>query len=107
MVVYIVTREENGRTAVWPPFARSEKAVSMIEAHIAFRVRNGATLHRTVAYTPAPIAPGSKVRVGGSEKVPVLIDAPEVVECCIHESEIINEEGGRTIFRVSQHMVRE
>ena len=101
MVVNIVSREESGRTAIWPPF-------DMIQAHIAFRVKRGAVVQRVVPYTPAPVVPGAQVRVGGSEGHPVMMAAPEVIECCIYEAEIITEDGsGRAVFRICQHMVRE
>lgn len=108
MVVNIVSREEGGRTAIWPPFARAQSGIDMIAAHIAFRVKRGAIVQRVVAYTPAPVQPDAQVRVGGSEGHPVMIAAPEVIECCIYEAEIINEENsGRATYRICQHMVRE
>lgn len=107
-IVFIVTRMENNRTAVWDPFVRREKAVSMVDSHTTFRIRNGATMHRTVPYTPEPVQPGRQVRVGGSEGHPILTAAPECITCVVHEVEIIAEDGvGRAIYRVTQHSVVE
>jgi hypothetical protein len=104
MIVYIVTRAENGRTAVWDPFISREKAVAMINSHTAFRIKNGAVLQRTVPYTPMPVNAGTKVRVGGSESKPVQTSAPECITCVVHEVEIIAEDGkSRSIYRVTQH----
>lgn len=107
MQVFIVTREEKGSTAMWPPFVKEEKAMGMVKTHVFWRAKNGAKVHRSVAFTPAPMAEGAKVRCGGSDGAPVLVDAPECVNCVIHETELINEEGGRTIFRVTQSHVQE
>lgn len=107
MVVYIVTREERQHTAIWPPFTKFEKAMGMIKSHVFYRAKNGARVHRSVAFTPTPNPPGSKVRSGGSDGAPILSDAPECVNCVIFETEIITEEGGRAIFRVTQSHVQE
>lgn len=93
--------------AMWPPFTKEESAMSMIKSHVFFRAKRGATVHRSVDSKPAPVPAGAKVRVGGNDGAPVMTDAPECVNCVIHETEIITEEGGRAIFRVTQSHVQE
>lgn len=108
MIVYIVTREEtNVPTAVYSPFACSNKAKALVTTHVNFRVGNGAKHHRSVSYTPGFVVPGTKVRVGGSENHPIERDAADCVNCVIDETEIITENGGRAIYRVTQHPVEE
>ena len=108
MIVYIVSRSEAGRTAIWPPFANLDKAKRMIDGHVKWRVSHGATLQRTVSFTPAPIQAGTRVRVGGSESNPIMTDAPIIVECCVHEVELIAEnQKDRAVYRVCQHIVIE
>lgn len=107
MIVFIVTREEKGNTSMWPPFTKIEKAMGMIKSHVFYRAKQGATVHRSVAYEPAAVPDGAMVRCGGSDGAPVLVDAPECVNCVIHETELINEGGSRTTFRVTQSHVQE
>lgn len=108
MIVYIVSRMEGGRIAIWSPFARQESAMGMVDAHLKFRVENGATLQRRVSFTPAPVVEGTKVRVGGTPNHPVWTSSAPIVECCIHESELIAEDKtSRAVYRICQHVVVE
>lgn len=107
-IVFIVTRTENNHTAVWDPFVKREKAVAMVDSHTTFRIRNGASMQRTVPYTPEPVPVGRRVRVGGGEGSPIFTAAPECITCVVHEVEIITEDRvGRAVYRVTQHSVVE
>lgn len=80
----------------------------MIESHLKFRMNGGAILQRQVDYEPAPIQPGTKVRVGGSDGHPILQDAPECINCVVHESElIVGDSNERCLYRVIQTFIQE
>jgi len=106
MIVYVVSRVEDGRVIIWPPFANLDKAKRMVETHLNWRISQGASLHRLINFTPAPVKEGTQIRVGGSASAPIWGDAVPIVECCIQEVELIVENGkGRVIYSVCQHMV--
>lgn len=105
-IVYLTTREDT-RTAILLVAETREKASAIIDAHVKFKLANeGATLHRDIPYEPAPVKDGTMVRVGGSEGHPVLQSADPVVCCCLREVELIENDGIRVIYRVTQHCVQ-
>lgn len=108
MTLYIATRTEYNRTAIWPPFSSLERAKEMIASHVKFRIdEEGSTLQRQIENEPAPVKPGTQVRVGGNDGSPVLKDAPECINCSVHETELINKDGERCLYRVIQTFVQE
>lgn len=77
----------------------------MVNAHVKFRCeKEGDILHRNVDYTPAPVLPGTQVRVGGSEGQPIMKDAPECINCVVNETELLLDKEGksRCLFRITQ-----
>jgi hypothetical protein len=108
MSLYIVSRTENNRTAIWPPFSSLERAKQMIQTHVKLRCdKEGDVIQREVDYTPAPFKEGAMVRVGGSEGHPVMLPAPECINCSVHETELLTKSGSRCLYRVLQTFVQE
>lgn len=52
MITYVITRTENGNTAVWPPFESGSMANEVINTHVRWRIHQGDVLHREILFTP-------------------------------------------------------
>lgn len=101
-VVFLVLRDERALAV----FSERGKAVGMVGSHVGHRVaREGAVAFPSVDYEPAPVIPGTKVRVGGPEGAPVWADAPPVVCCVVHETKVLLEDGTYCVYRVRQDVV--
>jgi hypothetical protein len=108
MICFIVTRQEGDSLSVWAPFLKQGTAIDMVHSHTDFRIKNGATMHRQVNYTPGPVKPGTMVRCGGSEGKPILKPADEAISCVVNETEIVCEDKtSRAIYRITQHVIVE
>ena len=104
MRVFIFTREENGSTSVFSPFANRDVAFAMMNRHVGERVKEGGNVIRDIEFPVAEFVEGSKVRVGGSDGVPILVDAPDCIAAVIREAEVVHGDC-KTVFRVTQHPV--
>jgi hypothetical protein len=96
MIVYILTRNENGETSVYPPFESQDMASAAADTHIRWRVGEGDTIHRETRFSPE----NTKVR---TPKNTETLD----VSCVVREVELCRTGGGRTIYRITQHPVIE
>ncbi len=102
-IVYLLTRSG----AVLLVASEVQKAHDMLDAHVKFRTtRESCILQRDLHYEPAPVPAGRQVRIGGSEGHPVLQDADPVICCALRETELIDQYGYRTIYRIVQHCVQ-
>lgn len=105
-IVYVLTRE-NKRLAVLVISPKPDKPNGMLDTHIKFRVeKEGCIVQRDLAYEPAPVPEGTQVRVGGSDSKPVLRDADPIINCVIRDVELLEKDGSRSNYRITQHVMQ-
>lgn len=105
-IVYVLTRVTDRFAVLLVSFA-TDKPNAMLDSHVKFRVeKEGTIVQRDLSYEPAPVPEGTKVRVGGSEGHPILRDADPVINCVIRDVELLEKDGSRTNYRITQHVTQ-
>jgi hypothetical protein len=118
MIVFIVTRTEHvkvgqheyvqpNRTTMWPPFADVNNAIGLVNSHAEEYVRRGAAAHRTTRFDPKANDPIAKCAFDTARSVLRNVASTLDVSCVRYEQELIEADGARVVFRITQHPVIE